>query len=130
MPAWARLLAATTTGAGVVIGGLVAAAAWREGGPGFWPGLWQYAASAVFWGQALRFWLLTLLAFALGRFASSALSETAAAVLSGAVVAIGFAAYLAGRLQLPLREAAPEAALIAICQAAGAAVAARVYEGL
>lgn len=130
MPAWARLLAAGSTGGGIVIAGLIALAAWREGGPGFWPALWQFVATAAFWERALQFWSLSLLALVLTRVGSRALPPVGAALVAGGLVAFGQSAYLMGQYRLEPGPALAEAVLVALCYAAGSAVASRLYERL
>lgn len=130
MPAWARLIAAGSTGGGIVIAGLIALAAWREGGPGFWPALWQYVATAAFWRQALELWLLSLLALVLTRTGSRVLPPAGAALVAGGLVAFGQSAFLMGQYRLEPGAVLPDAMLVALCYATGSAVASRLYEQL
>lgn len=127
MPQWARYLAATATGGGLALCLTILVAALRDGGPGFWRGLWQFAAHTGFWWTATRFCLLAGLALLLGRAADSyrhhpgeragwALLYTG---LAGAFLGLLWAAFLGASLGLMPWQALPDALVLAAAGATG-----------
>ncbi len=96
MPRWARFLSCTITGLLLSLIGFFMVAYWREGGPEFWPNVFDFLATAAFWGLAWLFVILSALTLVLARVGVKiyGLGAAVSGILSGLLVALAYASFL------------------------------------
>lgn len=96
MPRWARFLSCSFTGLLLTLCGFFLAAHWFEGRPGYWRGLLDYLTTPAFWSLVLLFGLLSGVGLIIARVAVNlyGLPDAVAGLVSGALVAVVYAAFL------------------------------------